>query len=43
MLAETPRIVPAFVAFLFSATFASSFSMVLLVLGEVSETFTETF
>ena len=35
--------VPAFVAFLFSATFASSFSMVLLVLGEVSETFTETF
>ena len=35
--------VPAFVAFLFSLTFASSFSMVLLVLGEVSDTFTETF
>lgn len=35
--------VPAFVSFLFSLTFASSFSMVLLVLGEVSDTFTETF
>ena len=35
--------VPSFVAFLFSLTFASSFSMVLLVLGEVSDTFTETF